>query len=79
MAAKSCKDTSDREDSNSESENLSTRIVSNSSGTKQNDLSVQLERLNASFRSSKDQGATLSTLKKFFDDIIQHPNDDNYR
>ena len=29
--------------------------------------------------SPKDQEATLSTLKRIFDNIIQHPNDDKYR
>ena len=27
----------------------------------------------------KDREATLSTLKKMFNNIIQHPNDDEYR
>ena len=27
----------------------------------------------------KDREATLSTLKRIFDNIIQHPNDDKYR
>ena len=41
-------------------------------------ISIQLNKLVASL-SPKDQEATLSTLKRIFDNIIQHPNDDKYR
>ena len=41
-------------------------------------ISKQLDRFLASL-SPKDQEATLSTLKRIFDNIIQHPNDDKYR
>ena len=41
-------------------------------------ISKQFDRFLASV-SPKDQDATLSTLKKIFDNIIQHPNDDKYR
>ena len=37
----------------------------------------QLDNLVASL-SPKDREATLSTLKRIFDDIIQHPNDNKY-
>ena len=75
MAAKSwCKDTSDRE-----YENLPTQTVSNSSSTKESDLSIQFSKLNVSFQSSKDREDTLSTLKRIFDNIIQYPNDEKYR
>ena len=40
-------------------------------------ISKQLNKLVTSL-SPKDQEATLSTLKKIFDNIIQHPNDDKY-
>ena len=39
---------------------------------------MQLKNLDSSM-SSKDCKATLSTLGKIFDNIIQHPNDDKYR
>ena len=41
-------------------------------------ISKQLNKLVTSL-STKDQEATLSTLKRIFDNIIQHPNDDKYR
>ena len=41
-------------------------------------ISKQLNNLVTSL-SPKDQEATLSTLKRIFDNIIQHPNDDKYR
>ena len=41
-------------------------------------ISKQLDKLVTSL-SPKDQEATLSTLKRIFDNIIQHPNDDKYR
>ena len=41
-------------------------------------ISEQLNNLVTSL-SPKDQEATLSTLKRIFDNIIQHPNDDKYR
>ena len=41
-------------------------------------ISIQLNKL-VTFLSPKDQEATLSTLKRIFDNIIQYPNDDKYR
>ena len=41
-------------------------------------ISKQLDNLVTSL-SPKDQEVTLSTLKRIFDNIIQHPNDDKYR
>ena len=41
-------------------------------------ISKHLNKLVTSL-SPKDQEATLSTLKRIFDNIIQHPNDDKYR
>ena len=41
-------------------------------------LSEQLDELVISL-SPTEQEATLSILKKIFDNIIQHPNDDKYR
>ena len=41
-------------------------------------ISIQLNKLVTSL-SPKDQEATLSTLKRIFDNIIHHPNDDKYR
>ena len=41
-------------------------------------ISKQLDNLVTSLN-PKDQEATLSTLKRIFDNIIQHPNDDKYR
>ena len=41
-------------------------------------ISKQLNKLVTSL-SPKDQETTLSTLKRIFDNIIQHPNDDKYR
>ena len=41
-------------------------------------ISKQLDKLVTS-SSQEDREATLSTLKKIFDNIIQHPNDDKYR
>ena len=40
-------------------------------------ISKQINKLVTSL-SPKDQEATLSTLKRIFDNIIQHPNDDKY-
>ena len=40
-------------------------------------ISIQLNKLVTSLN-PKDQEATLSTLKRIFDNIIQHPNDDKY-
>ena len=39
---------------------------------------MQLKNLELSL-SPKDQETTLSTLKRIFDNIIQHPDDDRYR
>ena len=50
-----------------------------SSNTKECDLSEQLRKLLVFFANPKDREATLSTLKRIFDNIIQHPNDDKYR
>ena len=41
-------------------------------------ISKQLNKL-VTFLSPKDQEATLSILKRIFDNIIQHPNDDKYQ
>ena len=41
-------------------------------------VSKQLDKLVTSLN-PKDQEATLLTLKRIFDNIIQHPNDDKYR
>ena len=41
-------------------------------------ISTQLKKLVTSL-SPKEQNATLLTLKKIFNNIIQHPNDDKYR
>ena len=41
-------------------------------------ISKQLNKL-VTYLSPKDQEATLSTLKRIFDNIIEHPNDDKYR
>ena len=41
-------------------------------------VSKQLNKIVASL-SPKDREATLSTLRRIFDNIIQHPNDDKYR
>ena len=41
-------------------------------------ITKQIDKLIASL-SSKDREATLSTLRRIFDNIIQHPNDDKYR
>ena len=41
-------------------------------------ISKQLDELFASL-SPEDREATLSTLRRIFDNIIQHPNDDKYR
>ena len=41
-------------------------------------ISKQLDELVSSL-SSEDREATLSTLRRIFDNIIQHPNDDKYR
>ena len=41
-------------------------------------ISIQLNKLVTSL-SPKYQEATLSTLKRIFDNIIEHPNDDKYR
>ena len=57
----------------------SIRAESSKSGNKlQKDL---IKKLGAQLfdLSPKDREATLSTLKKIFDNIIQHPNDDKYR
>ena len=40
-------------------------------------ISKQLDKFLTSLK-AKDQEATLSTLKVFFDNLIQHPNDDKY-
>ena len=42
-----------------------------------NMLSKQLDKIITSL-SLEDLEATLSTLRKIFDNIIQHPNDDKY-
>ena len=41
-------------------------------------ITKQIDKLIASL-SSKDREATLSTLRRIFDNIVQHPNDDKYR
>ena len=41
-------------------------------------ISKQLDELVTSL-SPEDREATLSTLRRIFDNIIQHPNDDKYR
>ena len=41
-------------------------------------IAKQIDNLFTSL-SPKDQEATLSTLRRIFNDIIQHPNDDKYR
>ena len=40
-------------------------------------LSKQIDKIITSL-SPEDLEATLSTLRKIFDNIIQHPNDDKY-
>ena len=51
-----------------------------SSNVKEYDLLKQLRRLTTSFNAfPQDLIATLSTLRRIFDNIIQHPNDDKYR
>ena len=40
-------------------------------------ISKQLDKFLTSLK-AKDQEATLSTLKVFFDNLVQHPNDDKY-
>jgi len=42
-------------------------------------LSKQLDKIVTNSLASEDLKATLSTLRKIFDNIIQHPNDDKYR
>ena len=59
------------------SENLTTLAVSSSSNEYRL-LAQQLRKLTASL-TPQDQEATLSTLRRIFDNIIQYPNDDNYR
>ena len=41
-------------------------------------LSAQLDKI-AAFLTPEDLETTLSTLRRIFDNIIQHPNDDKYR
>ena len=41
-------------------------------------IAKQIDKLVASL-APKDREATLSTLRRIFDNIIQHPNDDKYR
>ena len=41
-------------------------------------ITKQIDKLVASL-GPKDKEATLSTLRRIFDNIIQHPNDDKYR
>ena len=55
-------------------ENFSALSVSST----EHQLLEQLRKLAASL-TPKDLGATLSTLRRIFDNIIQHPNDDKYR
>ena len=51
-----------------------------SSSIKEYDLLKQLRKLSTSFNTyPQDLIATLSTLRRIFDNIIQHPNDDKYR
>ena len=59
------------------SENLTTLAVSSSSNEYRL-LAQQLRKLTASL-TPQDQEATLSTLRRISDNIIQYPNDDNYR
>ena len=59
------------------SENLTTLAISSSSNEYRL-LAQQLRKLTASL-TPQDQEATLLTLRKIFDNIIQHPNDDKYR
>ena len=49
-----------------------------SSSIRRNDLMEQLRKLTASL-SPQDLDATLSTLRRIFGNISQHPNDDKYR
>ena len=42
-------------------------------------LSKQLEEIVSCLDAPEDLEATISTLRKIFDNIIQHPNDDKYR
>ena len=52
--------------------------MAESSGNKlQSYVTALVEELKKS--TVKDREATLTTLKKIFDNIIQHPNDDKYR
>ena len=44
----------------------------------ENSVSKQLHKIQSTVR-PEDLEATLSTLKKIFDNIIQHPNDEKYR
>ena len=57
-----------------EAENLTTPNFSST----ENQLLEQLRKLAASL-TPQDLDATLSTLKRIFDNIIQHPNNDKYR
>ena len=54
------------------------RNIDRSANTSQKTL---IKTLVESLKNStpKDRQDTLSTLKRIFDDVIQHPNDDNYR
>ena len=56
------------------SENLTALPVS----SKEHQLLEQLRKLTASL-TPEDREATLSTLRRIFNNIIQHPNDDKYR
>ena len=80
MEVKSCKDTSDHDVSNSKSVNLQTSTVTvpeNDEIRLEKMVSNQLNKLTT--LSSKDREATLLTLRRIFDNVIQHPNDDKYR
>ena len=65
---------------NSESpKDHTTRIgVSSKDHDRDHGLLEQLRKLTASL-TPEDQEATFSVLKRIFDNIIQHPNDDKYR
>lgn len=61
---------------NSKLEKLKTLTVSSSGVTEREGLLEQLRKLTAS---SQDPDATLSTLRRIFGNISQHPDDSKYR
>ena len=59
---------------------LAEKLTIRSSCASENDLLEQLRKLVTSFNTlPQDLITTLSTLRRIFDNIIQHPNDDKYR